>query len=245
MLMMLDAFTIDRHIWTVEALAAHFGYTQPSTYRYVRELCNAGLIARMPGGRYAIGARVVELDALIAETDPLAKVFSPMMESLTQVLGCYTLLSNAYGEHLINIKHFPGNEKLDLAFVRGRRLPWFRGATSTAILAFLPRTRVRKLFELFFEGEKSKQNWKKVLSKLNKIADQGFSVSEDELQEDVMGIGSPIIADGEVLGSVTLVFSKRHGRFLDHRATGLLLREKCTEFEKLLDADNSFRNVGQ
>ncbi len=60
-----------------------------------------------------------------------------------------------------------------------------------------------------------------------------------------MGIGSPIITDGEVLGSVTLVFSKGHGRFLDHRATGLLLREKCTEFEKLLDVVNSFGNIEQ
>lgn len=160
MLAILDAFSIDRHIWTVDALATHFGYTQPSTYRYVRELCDAGLIVRMPGGKYAIGARAVELDSLISETDPLTKIFSPMMEGFSQTLGCTTLLSNVYGEHLINIKHFGGNEKLDLTFLRGRRLPWFRGATSTAILAFLPRARVRKLFDQFLKVRKARTTGK-------------------------------------------------------------------------------------
>ncbi len=237
MLAILDAFSVDRHIWTVDALASHFGYTQPSTYRYIRELCDAGLIVRMPGGKYAIGARVVELDSLIAETDPLTRVFSPMMENFSKILGCTTLLSNAYGEHLINIKHFGGNEFLDLTFLRGRRLPWFRGATSTAILAFLPRARVRKLFDLYYDGEKSKENWKKLLTKLNQIADRGFSVSQGELQENAVGVGCPIMVNGEVLGSVTLVFSKTHAAFLDHQVTGKSLREMTIEYEKLLDSE--------
>ncbi|MCP5087250.1 MAG: helix-turn-helix domain-containing protein [Rhodobacteraceae bacterium] len=245
MLAILDAFSVDRHIWTVDALATHFGYTQPSTYRYVRELCEAGLIVRMPGGKYAIGARAVELDSLIAETDPLTKVFSPMMESFSRTLGCTTLLSNAYGEHLINIKHFGGNEMLDLTFLRGRRLPWFRGATSTAILAFLPRARVRRLFDQYYEGEKSKENWKKELTKLNQIADSGFSVSQGELQETIVGIGCPIIVNGDVLGSVTLVFSRTHAAFLDHQATGTALREKTLECETLLDNEASVDRAGE
>ncbi|MCP3969442.1 MAG: helix-turn-helix domain-containing protein [Rhodobacteraceae bacterium] len=234
MLAILDAFSIDRYVWTVDALATHFGYTQPSTYRYVRELCDAGLIVRMPGGKYVIGARVVELDSLISETDPLAKVLSPMMEHFSGILGCATLLSNAYGNHLINVKHFKGNEKLNLAFLRGRKLPWFRGATSMAILAFLPRVRVRKLFDRFFEGDKSKENWKNLLIRLNQIADQGYCVSQGELQDGVMGIGCPVIVDGDVLGSVTLVFSESHGAFVDHQSTGLSLRKGIGEHGNLL-----------
>ncbi len=245
MLALLDAFSVNRHIWTVDALATHFGYTQPSTYRYVRELCDAGLIVRMPGGKYAIGARVVELDSLIAETDPLTKVFSPMMESFSKTLGCTALLSNAYGEHLINIKHFRGNEMLDLTFLRGRRLPWFRGATSTAILAFLPRARVRKLFDQHFEDEKSKENWKKLLTKLNQIVDSGFSVSRGELQDNIVGVGCPIIVNGDVLGSTTLVFSKAHAKFLDHAATGVILREKTLECQKLLEASAVVDKAGE
>lgn len=60
-----------------------------------------------------------------------------------------------------------------------------------------------------------------------------------------MGIGCPVILDGDVLGSVTLVFSETHGAFLDHQATGSLLREKTTEYEKLLDGAASADKVGE
>ncbi len=229
MLALLDAFTEGRHVWTVDALATHFGYTQPSTYRYVRELCRSGLLVRMPNGEYVIGARVVELDFLIRGTDPLTEVCAPMMESLSHMLGCHTLLSNVYGQHLINVAHVPGNEALDLTFVRGRRLPWFRGATSNAILAFLPRKRIRKLFEEHYEGERSKENWRKTLAALKVIADAGYSLSDGGLQPDVLGIGAPVRVNGEVMGSISLVFGEEHGRLLDRAAVGEFLVQKCTE----------------
>ena len=234
MLALLEAFTPERHVWTVDDLATKFGYTQPSTYRYVRELCKAGLIVRMPGGEYVVGARIVELDTLIAETGPLAKVFMPMMKEVSGFFGCHALLSNVYGEHLINVTHIRGSTDIDLAFVRGRRLPWFRGSTSNAILAWLPRKRVRNLFDNHFEGERSKENWKLVLGKLKEVSNQGYSVSEGELQDDVIGIGAPVIVEGEVLGSVSLVFSREHGEFIDRPAVGAFLKDKCEECGRLV-----------
>jgi len=243
MLALLEAFTKERHVWTVEAMAAHFGYTHSSTYRYVRELCRSGLLVRMPGGEYVIGARVVELDSLIREADPLTKVCVPMMERLTKLIGCHALLSNVYGQHLINVSHIRGYEAIDLTFVRGRRLPWFHGATSKAILAFLPRKRLRKLFEDHFDGEKSKENWKQTLAEFKNISELGFCISEGELQQGIVGIGAPIIVAGEVMGSVTLVFSERHGEFLNWAAIGELLLGACAESVTKLNKATLPRNA--
>ncbi|MCP4181870.1 MAG: helix-turn-helix domain-containing protein [Hyphomicrobiales bacterium] len=230
MLALLDAFNEECHVWTVEALAARFGYTQPSTYRYVRELCRSGLLVRMPNGDYVIGARVVELDALISRSDPLTEICMPMLESISKLLGCHALLSNVYGQHLINVAHVAGNEAVDLKFVRGRRLPWFRGATSNAILAFLPRKRVRKLFEDHYEGEKSKENWKKELAGLNQISACGFSLSDGGLQPGVVGIGAPVVVRSEVMGSISLVFSQKHGSLIDQSAVGKFLIKESTKY---------------
>lgn len=226
---MLDAFTPQRHVWTVEALAAHFDYTQSSTYRYIRELCRGGLLVRVPGGGYVIGARVVELDALIRETDPLTKVCTPVLTRIAQQLGCDALLSNVYGDHLINVVRVEGPEKLELAFVRGRRLPWFRGSPSLAILAFLPRKRVRRLFDEHMEGEPSKERWRGVLAELKSIAQTGYCISEEGLQSDVVGYGAPVIVDGEVLGSVSLACSKERAAFLNSQAVGKILVDGCAE----------------
>jgi len=240
MLALLEAFTTECHVWTVETLAAHFGYTQSATYRYVRELCQSGLLVRMPNGDYVIGARVVELDSLIRDAAPLTKVCAPMMERLANLLGCHVLLSNVYGQHLINVAHVAGNDDVDITFVRGRRLPWFLGSTSKAILAFLPRKRLRKLFDDHFDGEKSKENWKDLSAELKTIADTGYCLSEGELQPDAMGIGAPIIVDGNVLGSISLVFSKQHGMFIDRAALGQYLVEECQRCAGELDKHNTY-----
>ncbi len=244
MLALLEAFTKERHMWTVEAMAEHFGYTHSSTYRYVRELCRAGLLVRMPNGEYVIGARIVVLEALIRQADPLTKACMPMLEGFTRILGCHGLLSNAYGEHLINVVHLPGNEEIDLAFVGGRQLPWFRGATSRAILAFLPRKRVRKLFDRHYEGERSKQNWRQILASLKEVSDQGFCISRGELQKGVIGVGAPLIVSGDVMGSVTLVFSTRHSELMDLPAIGRHLAEGCAESTTTFDYAESQVHTG-
>jgi len=229
MLALLDAFSEERYVWTVEAMAAKFGYTQSSTYRYVRELCKSGLLVRLHSGEYVIGARAVELDSLIKETDPLTKACTPVLKRFTRLLGCHALLSNVYGDHLINVAHIQSDEQFDLAFIRGRRLPWFRGATSRAIVAFLPRKRVRKLFDDHYEMERNKENWKRVLTELKLVADQGYSISDGELQKGVGGIGAPVIVEGQVMGSVTLVFSSQHGGLIDRHAVGRFLVTGCEE----------------
>jgi DNA-binding IclR family transcriptional regulator len=235
MLALLDAFSEERHVWTVEAMAAKFDYTHSSTYRYVRELCKSGLLVRLHSGEYVIGARAVELDSLIKETDPLTKACTPVLKRFTQLLGCHALLSNVYGDHLINVAHIQSNEQFDLAFIRGRRLPWFRGATSRAIVAFLPRKRVRKLFDDHYEKERTKENWKRVLTELKLVAEQGYAISDGELQKGVGGIGAPVIVEGQVMGSVTLVFSSQHGELIDRHATGKYLVAGCDECVRNLE----------
>ncbi|MCP4320103.1 MAG: helix-turn-helix domain-containing protein [Hyphomicrobiales bacterium] len=239
MLALLEAFTPDRHVWTVDKLAEHFAYTQSATYRYVRELCRSGLLVRMPNGEYVIGARVVELDSLIRDTAPLTKICTPVMKDSAGLLGCHALLSNVYGQHLINVAHVGGNQSVDIAFVRGRRLPWFSGSTSKSILAFMPRKRLVRLYEEYFEGEKSKDRWRRLLAELKQVSDTGYCISEGELQPDVMGIGAPIITGGEVVGSVSLVFSQRHGRFLDRRAIGEFLALECNKCGRSLEEQRS------
>jgi DNA-binding IclR family transcriptional regulator len=229
MLALLDAFTPERYVWTVEAIAAHFGYTHSSTYRYIRELSRAGLLVRVPGAGYVIGARVVELDSLIRETDPLTKICAPILTRLARRLGCDALLSNVYGDHLINVVRVEGADNLDLDFVRGRRLPWFRGSPSMAILAFLPRKRIRRLFDDHMEGASSKEHWRKVLAELKHIAQTGYCISEEGLQTNIVGYGAPVIVDGEVLGSVSLAFSKERVAMLNSEAVGKMLVDGCAE----------------
>ncbi|VCU69768.1 HTH-type transcriptional regulator KipR [Pigmentiphaga humi] len=223
MLRLLDAYTHERHAWNVDDLAAHFGFTPSSTYRYVKELCKAGLLVRLPRGVYAVGARVVELEALIRETDPVIRVGKPMLRGLAEETGCHVLLSNVYGDHLLNVLVEPGIEPLELTYLRGKSLPWFRGAPSFSVLAFWPRARVRKLFDQTFPSGGA--DWDDCWSQLRAVRKAGYCVSHEGLDPDVVGYGAPVMLEDEVIGTISLVCSKRRSDFLNGAALGAALQQ--------------------
>jgi DNA-binding IclR family transcriptional regulator len=236
MLALFDAFTSEKYAWTVDDLAAHFGYTGASTYRYVKALCKAGLLTRLPRGIYVVGARVIELESLIRETDPITQVGSPILRDLSKVTGCDVLLSNVYGDHLINVMHEAGVEPLELSYLRGRNLPWFKGSPSKAVLAFLPRARVRQLFEKTFGTQVDEESWAAAVKELRAIRKAGYCMSLGELDPDVMGFGAPVILENEVIGSVSLTCSTKRARFLNHETIGNSLKIHCIELVRRLSA---------
>src|SRR5690606_8008464 len=67
----LDLFSLARPILRIEEISALLGYTRSTAYRYLKALCDAGLLAPSSGGTYALGPRIIELEHLLQLTDPL------------------------------------------------------------------------------------------------------------------------------------------------------------------------------
>jgi DNA-binding IclR family transcriptional regulator len=53
----------DRPTISPEEIGRSLDLTRSTTYRYLRVLCNAGLLMQLNRGRYSLGPRIVELDA--------------------------------------------------------------------------------------------------------------------------------------------------------------------------------------
>ena len=231
MLALLDFFTLERFEWTVEGLSEAAGYTTSSTYRYVRALGRAGLLARMPGGAYVVGAKIIELETLVKRVDPVVTAAQPVLQDLARQTGCNCLLSSVYGDHLINVAHERGTEPVDVTYVRGEPLPWFRGAPGIAVLAFMATSRVRKLFDKFagIDAAGREDAWTGCRSRLRQVRLAGYCVSQGELQPELVGFGVPVMPDGEPIGSISLVCSLGRAELLDKGAIGQLMGERAKE----------------
>jgi DNA-binding IclR family transcriptional regulator len=232
MLSILDRFTGERSEWTVDDLSVATGYTSSSCYRYVRALGRAGLLARLPGGTYVIGAKIIELETLTRRADPVARIAQPVLHELVQQTGCACLLSSVYGDHLINIAQEPGIDRLQIAYGRGEPLPWFRGSPGAAVLAFMPNARVRKLFDKFYAADVGEvgdveEAWRDCRSRLKSIRQTGYCVSRGELQSDAVGFGVPVIPVDEPIGSISLVCTRQRADLLDTQAIGEMLVGKA------------------
>src|SRR5690606_28499175 len=137
MLSILNLYDEAHPVRTAEEICAALDLTASSAYRYIKELCTAGLLTRASGGAYMLGIRIVELEYVMRTADPVGRLGEPVIKRLATTTGCDALLSNYHGVHIVNILHECGTETLNTTYVRGRPHPLFRGAVAKAILPFL------------------------------------------------------------------------------------------------------------
>jgi DNA-binding IclR family transcriptional regulator len=214
MLSVLDAFSEDAPIWTVDKLAAALGYTRATAYRYVGGLCDAGLLTRVAQGAYALGPRIIELDRQIQRSDPLLTVAGPVMERLLHPnRGLVVLLCSLFRETVLCVNQAGHDRALALSYARGRPMPLFRGATSKVILACLPERRLTRLYyEHHAEIRKAGlgRTREEFLAALKLIRREGHSTTHAEVDPGVVGVAVPVFGgDGAVLGSLSIVYAEK------------------------------------
>jgi DNA-binding IclR family transcriptional regulator len=211
MLGVIDLFSEDAPVWTVDDVAAKLDYTRATAYRYVGELCNAGLLTRVAQGAYSLGPRIIELDRQIRHRDPLLTVGERVMRGLLAPdRGQVILLCSLFRDEVLCTHQMSNGTDLALSYTRGRPMPLFRGATSKVILASLPERRLTRLF-LENQAEIAKaglgRTREEFLASLKTIRRQGYAVTHAEVDPDVVGIGVPLLGgERSVIGSLSIVF---------------------------------------
>lgn len=235
MLSILDLFEKASPVWSADAICLRLGCSTSSGYRYIRELCAAGLLTRISGGTYVLGPRIVQLELVMREIDPVSRTGQPLIADLVRQTGCDVLLANMYGDHIVNVLHERGVEQLPLSYERGRPHPLFRGAMSKAILAFLPRARAQRLYNTraALVAENGMGNsWREFWQELQKIRKKGYSESYGELDADVIGIGAPVLNGDEVMCSISIGCSRARLALLNKEMLTALLLSTAGQISK-------------
>jgi DNA-binding IclR family transcriptional regulator len=105
MLGVVDLFSEDASVWTVDGIASELGYTRATAYRYVGELYDAGLLTRVGRGAYALGPRIIELDRQIRRCDPLLTAGEDAMRGLLRPnRGQVALLCSLFQDKVLCIQ---------------------------------------------------------------------------------------------------------------------------------------------
>lgn len=225
-LQVLDLFNEDRITVSAEEVAALMGISRTTAFRYVRQLTEAGLLSKL-SQRYALGARIIQLDYKIRRFDPMLLCSRDLMKGLASASTCSALLSSLYGEEIVNVHHEAGQDQTAISFGRGRPLPLFRGAASKIILANLPPARLKRLYAKYAQHPDVRELGKSLeefVRFFRECRRRGHYVSHGEVDIGVTGIAAPIFnAEGLVIGSLALVFdSQREPIFNEHTLAGML-----------------------
>ena len=203
----LDLFTLETPRLTSEEVSARLGYSRSMAYRYLKELCDAGLLVPQSGGQYGLGPRIIELERLVALTDPLYLAGRAVLKGRSREDSAY-LLQNLYEDKVLCI-YKEGPDVLEHAgrrtvILRARQpFPLFQGSGSLApgITSAICAAQAIAAAGL---GE----DWAAFRRALAAIRKAGYAISHEQIAPGLGGVAVPILLpdDGALVGSLAWSF---------------------------------------
>jgi DNA-binding IclR family transcriptional regulator len=212
-LQVLRLFSDERQHVRVAEIASLLCVSSATAYRYVSELEQAGLIEAASVGHYVLGPAIVELDRQIRVNDPLIAAAADVMKSLSDRTGGTTILARLHGLRVVCVDQVRGRHGPTLvSYERGRAMPLYRGATSTAILANLDsdtlhEVTTRESAALEEAGLPSTAG--ALMRHFEPVRAQGVAHSDSAVDAETLGWAVPIHHGKHLLGSMSVVLSRR------------------------------------
>jgi DNA-binding IclR family transcriptional regulator len=243
MIAALELVTDAKTSWTPEEIAKALKVSLPTAYRYVRELYGAGLFARLGGGSYTLGPRIVTLDYQMRRTDPLERVGRDLLHGLAQETGLIVLVSYWLNDQVLNVyeQNPVGQNQAgigDPRYGRGQITSLFRSSTARIVLAYQKPARQKRVFDRH-PGDPDRdllgRDWPSFRKALNEIKREGTSRTEALLVPDQIGLAAPLLnPDGTAQGSLTIVGPTRRIELFDEAALRRRLMETARELTRRL-----------
>jgi DNA-binding IclR family transcriptional regulator len=212
---LLGLFSLEQPVWTAEQIAAQLDVAVSSAYRLIGQLVKAGLVDAITPGRYVLGPAIIQLDRQIQLTDPLVHAARPVMDYLIGLApeGSNVLLCRAFRDAVLCVHQVAREPQTSVGYERGRVRPLFRGATAKAILVFMPRRVLKRLYstrapEIAAAGLGG--SWKEFLAKLRVWRLAGHVLANSEVDRGRFGIAAPVLSkDRRSIGSISFVLDAR------------------------------------
>jgi DNA-binding IclR family transcriptional regulator len=247
LLQILDLFSLERPTIRVEEVIETFSIVQSTAYRYLRELCDAGLLAQQGKGVYSLGRRIVELERLLLLSDPLLLAGKPVMDSLAARYDNRAFLLCAYYKDgaLCVYKVGPdeiryGGTSMKIQRGRGTLLPLFSGAGSHVILAHLPAHQIKSLYLTSarqISEARLGDSWHDFRDHLSGIRKRSFAETFGKLNPGMHSVAVPVIReDKRVVGSLLMLGPASKPQIAAALELVPLLQKKAAEIGRAIPA---------
>lgn len=206
-LSIMELFTPDQPVWTVEQAAEILGLSESTVYRYFRSLASFGLIFTVKPGQYLLGPGIIRFDRQLRQADPLIRASRPFVEEFAAACpkGGLIFISRLYRDHLMSMfERTIGAEPFQCSYERGELMPMFSGAPALAILAFTAIRTLRPIFRRVVSEPEAEQRWTALKKQFRRIRSDGFCMSVNDPDHGVIYISVPLHQEGGgVAGSLT------------------------------------------
>ncbi len=237
LLSVLDLFSEETPLLDAETIAQQLELSIPTAYRYIKELTSTGILTKT-GNEYGLGPRIIQLDHQMQKCDQLIHQGRPIAHELSEITNSTVLLTSVYGDETINVYEASSDRKIHPSFGRGHKMPLAKGASARIILAFMKRTKLKKLYEKHIDNQDIQQlgaDWTSFQKNMNELRRKGYEISEGELDTDLFGIAAPIVdADGNAYAALTIIMPIRKARLYDWQTLADHVMQQTAQISKAM-----------
>jgi len=191
---------------TVAELAETSGLATSTLYRQLALLKSWGFVQES-AGNYMPGPTCLQLALGFDQASWLVREALPEMRRLSEKTNETIGLMVVAHEQMVCLEMVESRHSLRCAFVKGKGLPLFFGASAKSLLAFLPAARRTAIvLDAVQSGVLSDAERGELEREIIQIRSQGFAVSSSEVDEGIWGVSAPLLqGKDKLLGTLTLM----------------------------------------
>jgi IclR family pca regulon transcriptional regulator len=212
-LAVIRAFGPDRERLSLSEVARATGLTRAAARRFLLTLVSLGYV-RSDGREFSLRPRVLELGYAYLSGLSLPDVAAPHMEELVARLHESSSISVLDGQHVVYVVRVPTKRIMTVAISVGTRFPAYATSMGRVLLAALPPgdlDRYLEQAELTPLTARTVTDQARLREILAGVAEQGYAVVDQELEEGLRAVAAPIRGAADV-GSAAINVSAHASR---------------------------------
>ncbi len=200
----LVLFVTTRQPLRVTDVATSLGLSKAVVHRILQSMTSRSILRQVPGrATYVLGPALTALAASSWSPAELRTAAAPILRELRAATGETTTLSALVGRERVYVDQHESLHEVKMVVSVGQRLPLHSGASSKAILAFLPTPYTEDAIRQL-QAERSDFDVAKYRHELAEIRRLGYAVSHNERNTGAASVAAPVFGpDHEVLGSIS------------------------------------------
>lgn len=215
------------------------GIHKSKGYAILNTLQSFGFVQReIEGKRYGLGPGLIRLGRASLENLNFKELADPLLAGLAGDTGNPAFFGLIADQHIFIVAKKEEETRLGLTVRIGQRYPLSHGAHGKAIAAFLPEAERKRLLEqedLFFHGDPSRLDRRRLARELKRCRRSGFAEDPGDMHPQIQALASPVMgSDGRLIGVFFVTGLIPANRM---KSYGRKVAESARKMSRLLGAD--------
>jgi DNA-binding IclR family transcriptional regulator len=214
----------------VTEISRRTGHNKNRVFRILATLAARGYVLQEPETQeYYLGRGSLLLGEAARNRFDLREAARPYLRELAESSGDAAVLLLPFGDSTVTVDIEYGWQRLQSGGPIGETFPLHVGSSGKLLLAHMPHVERQELLDrlpLDPLGPNSITDRDELLRELQRVRDQGYATSQEEIEPGLISVGAPIRdSSGQVIAAFTLSVPKaRYDEAYERRCADLLLR---------------------